>query len=265
MVIKMSETKKPSIIEQVGSGAGKFFSSIGGVIVAIAGIGILAYFVFQYINSGLQTAKDNYSYWIGEIVKETKEFTKENAAKGINGLTDDQKYIIYNIKGAEAKYWRDHLEEELAARKATGEVIRDAVMTATFAGIALGLVYMAPTIANKLKDLYDKFHTDETLDDALGTLDQIELSMNTVAWDLALEGNIGMAAGLQDSLSMYTAEYLPRLQAQYDLYQLTIANLVPNTFEYIAMSNMMSYVNFSIINSAIPAINAFWLPLPPLP
>lgn len=259
-----------SVWEKIGSGIGTAFSKGGVVIVAIGGIAIVAYLIYSYLQSGLETAKAGYANALKDLIEETKQFLKDNAALNIHGLTEDQQAVIKNVKQPQVDFWERQLQTELAARQYMSNAISNLVLLLGIGVVVAGAGFAVKEILNSKGTLFKEQVQERQKGsgaelEALDSWSQIDFSMQMVAWEFALEGQAGIASGLQDSLNqMYTNMMLPSLLTKSQLLQTELTSLMPGTVMYMAVSNMLMAVNAAITFNTIPAfINPIFMPLPP--
>jgi len=244
----MSEDKKFPIVPVVALGAG----------VGIIGGGI--YLAYQYFVAPGQSILNTYSFVVQDIMKEIKEFGKENAEQNppIYGLTQTQKEIIEQKKAILQSIEVD-VQKVLDSRNLPfAEWITEIVIGGL---IIAGVVYVVvPILKARLKAGSFK----NMIVDAASTDFTTNLCFDVISNAFALEGSLNIATAMYTQMQLYYTTYsLPSLLAQASVYQSMAANYAIGTWQYSVATRMVQSIAFETSSAGIMgSMYGYWMPLP---
>lgn len=142
------------------------------------------------------------------------------------------------------------------------------IALAISAGVAIAAPRVADALRNKgesvkaqVKEASQGWGDDSCIQNSWSMTD---FALQMTAWDLALEGSIAAASGLQDSIvQMYDTMMLPGLQTQQSYLTTELYSLLPGSAMYMAVTQMLIATQSAIALQTIPAfINPTFMPLP---
>ena len=232
----------------IGLGVGVSAVIVGGVIL------------YEYFVAPGNQIVDQYQAILADIYNEAKQYLLANAQLNppVYGLTADQQLII-NGKTQVAQELEPLVLQVLQQR---GETMWDVLETVAI-GIAVGIGAVGVSVAALIYSWRSKQPTaSDNIESAYG---QSHMLFEMLDNEMALDGNLNIASGFLQTIQTFYSTYTqPALTTGINYYQTLLPTLVPNSLEYIAADDMLTFMQFEINTTATTGIMGvmwtFWYP-----